>query len=390
MISGRMYEFLAGAILVNFKLNSKFHKLEKNLHFYNFFFFLNFFFLVLCLFISIPAFFLKFENNFLNIDFRTFVLIIFLMNLIFFSSRSSLAKKLLGNKIIVYIGKISYPLYLVHWPIFSMLNIIFIKPTISSFVFGFLFSIVLSALIYHMIETPLKRVKNLKKLAIYLCCIMFLISLVGITIVINKGFQNRIGSQLKLIVKGMSDWKPFEGSIQKTISGITINSNNSEKDDEILVIGDSLAVQYWPMVHKLSQEGLARKISFLTRQGCSPVKNFHSLSANCSNYHEEIFELLQSSPKIKKIIISSSYNYNFNIIGEQTFDLKNLTYHDHWMEPILIKKGVDYIKTSDFVCPNSICKILDSEGYPIFFDDGHFTTKFVRTGLPAFEKLFIR
>lgn len=39
MISGRMYEFLAGAILVNFKLNSKLHKLEKNLHFYNFFFF---------------------------------------------------------------------------------------------------------------------------------------------------------------------------------------------------------------------------------------------------------------------------------------------------------------------------------------------------------------
>jgi peptidoglycan/LPS O-acetylase OafA/YrhL len=439
MFTSRLWEFLAGAALVNFKSYNS----SKSIKLYNSLFILSLFILIYCLFISTSVY-LNFEDESLDIKLRVVFIIITSTSLIFFSSKSTLSKKILGNSIFVYMGKISYPLYLWHWPIFSMLNIIFLEsPGISILIFGFLFSIVLAACTHHMIEVPFKRIKNLKKISAYLVFIMILISLIGIITLFYKGFPNRINTELKAIIAGISDWTVYDGSIKKNIANVEVNSNNSETNDEVLIIGDSYAVQYWPMVKQLTEAGTANKISFLTRQGCSPVKGFVSLSANCHDFYAEIFEVLENSKKIKKIIISSSFNYDFNganmkllfsdlvenllkfanvtvitpsangkkfdpkkliyikgirympvqnykNIHEQTYNLKDLHHHDDWIIPILEKKGANYIKTSILICPNAVCKTLSSERYPIYFDGSHFTNTFVKSGLPLVEKLFIK
>lgn len=58
---------------------------------------------------------------------------------------------------VVYVGKISYALYLWHWPIFAFIHLRWPHPTDDKVVIGILVAIALSALSYHFLEKPFRR-----------------------------------------------------------------------------------------------------------------------------------------------------------------------------------------------------------------------------------------
>lgn len=71
---------------------------------------------------------------------------------------------ILTNKYLIYIGKISYPLYLIHFPV-----IIFLRTTLEPLfqqwqvtVLSLVLTIFLSALTYHYVEQPIRKKKILK------------------------------------------------------------------------------------------------------------------------------------------------------------------------------------------------------------------------------------
>jgi hypothetical protein len=95
--------------------------------------------------------------------------------LICFGDSRSIFRATLCNKPIVYIGKISYSLYLWHWPIMVYSKSVSLDPNI--FYLSFLI-LVCSVLSYHYIETPLRykteksgRIFFLSSLCVFLACI---------------------------------------------------------------------------------------------------------------------------------------------------------------------------------------------------------------------------
>lgn len=68
---------------------------------------------------------------------------------------------LLGNRLAVYIGKISYPLYLWHWPLISMLAVVGLGQANSrDNLLAVCVAIVAAALTYHFVETPIRRARR--------------------------------------------------------------------------------------------------------------------------------------------------------------------------------------------------------------------------------------
>ena len=97
----------------------------------------------------------------------------------------------LSNRVAVWFGKISYPLYLWHWPLLSLALILNnYEPTSSAVRIALVFlAIVLAWLTYKLIETPV-RVHN-KVSAIKLVGVFCLVGVLTIPIVLLEGLPQR-------------------------------------------------------------------------------------------------------------------------------------------------------------------------------------------------------
>ncbi len=121
-------------------------------------------------------------------------------------------KKLLSTKVFVFIGLLSYSLYLWHWPILSAYR--YFKPVLPQntndiiLVCALVLTFVLSYLSYRFIETPirLKDFKsNPKKLFIPTFAVMILIASAGYFLEYNDGLPNRFPKELQKIIKAPTD-----------------------------------------------------------------------------------------------------------------------------------------------------------------------------------------
>lgn len=72
-------------------------------------------------------------------------------------SNGGIAARLLSVKPMVWIGLISYALYLWHWPIFVYLQYAFATPTLWHFAVGGVLAVIVSIISYWLIERPVRR-----------------------------------------------------------------------------------------------------------------------------------------------------------------------------------------------------------------------------------------
>jgi len=97
-----------------------------------------------------------------------------------------LNQKLLASQVMVWIGLISYPLYLWHWPLLSFLMIQEGEPSRVERIGAVFIAIVLSWLTYRFIEKPFRFGGNPRIKAFILLITLLIIFLAGILIVKSK------------------------------------------------------------------------------------------------------------------------------------------------------------------------------------------------------------
>ena len=97
-------------------------------------------------------------------SYLTLIPVIGVCLIIWFTRSKNIFQKFFSNKLFVFIGLISYSLYLWHFPIFSFVRIIeFTQSSISKKIFVIILVFLLSVLTYYFIERP-SRNKNSFKL----------------------------------------------------------------------------------------------------------------------------------------------------------------------------------------------------------------------------------
>lgn len=101
-----------------------------------------------------------------------------------------LNRTILSSNPMVFIGLISFPLYLWHWIFISMLHIAVENPTPYLMVCALIISLICAYFSYALIETPIRKSNSSVTPAILVSC-MLIISTLGLVTHINKAIPDR-------------------------------------------------------------------------------------------------------------------------------------------------------------------------------------------------------
>jgi hypothetical protein len=160
-------------------------------------------------------------------------------------STSSFSRSVLSNKIALWFGLISYPLYLWHWPILSYLHIIEGgTPHRNRTILAILFSILFAWITYKFIEKPIRFV-GLKKgfRTLVLCGAFFLTGLLGLIVnfldfkdsngikdvYLRQGLEHNFGSTSRWY-KGLNDWLFLGNYAANTVAKLKLSIQPSQKE----------------------------------------------------------------------------------------------------------------------------------------------------------------
>lgn len=221
-----------------------------------------------------------------------------------------------SNKVMVWIGLISFPLYLWHWPLLSFIHIINNGNDASRItrIFAVLCAILLAWLTYEFIEKPVRygHHKNTRKLLFTSVLLM----VTGFTMYQSGGYTFRPGSTAKQKawtdkIQTATDYEHSE--IYRHVNPNKIRDfylfNTPNNQAEIAIIGDSHANRlYWAL-------SSYKKIKALNvgRGTCPPLIDVEVFqkdgqSLECQPLTNNYLHYVKNDPHIKLIIINAFYN----------------------------------------------------------------------------------
>ncbi len=164
---------------------------------------------------------------------------------------------MLSNRIAVSVGRISYPLYLWHWPLLSFLTIVNGgSPNGDQRFLAVLLSFILAWLTFRFVERPVRESNRGRKLVTG-----NLVLGIGAMAVLGLNAEYFAKTYDEPIRKIVEDWEfsnypgPPGGHSDARYNLLTYGHNDEEK---VLIIGESHALQYINTIatalHKRSRE----------------------------------------------------------------------------------------------------------------------------------------
>jgi len=336
--------------------------------------------------------------------------------------QQSLIDKLLSAQPLVLIGKISFSLYLWHWPV-----LVFYRhcaygkmPAHGRLVALVAVSIALAALSYLLIEQPFRRLRPRRTTTVSAALAsMATTAVIGFGIVSAQGLPSRYSEKaLAFLTFKPAPMLPPE----KVDCFVSSNSRRpfnlkecieiSRDRPNVLLIGDSHATHIAVALKKVFPE-----ISFsqVSASGCLPVVPL-SGAERCTNLMQEVFDHILSDYPFDELLISARWTgvpaeavtrtinwlapriRHITVLGPNVEYKRRLplllamsassadgyqiidkaTERSVWttseeMQGSLRNTSADYVSVVDAICPNKVCATLDKSGNPMLFDANHYT-----------------
>ncbi len=266
--------------------------------------------------------------------------------------QSWLNRKILSQKILVWFGLISFPLYLWHWPILSYGRIIYGEmPTREFRLIVVVVSILLAWLTVKIIEKPFRfgNQKIVLKIAT-LCLVVFGIGSVGSWV--QK--QNGIGDR-NFVLNNLLQSSGYDGGDQfNMIDGCGLTNkeivekmptckHDKRNEPTVAVIGDSKAAALYKGIVRYSTE--KTRIVFIGGNGKlgSPNPFWWPDKKKDSDQNPLVIaatKAITSNEKIKVVVVTLATRSVFRLSNDKTIsDLPKSTNHD-----FAFKNTVSFIK----------------------------------------------
>jgi len=225
-----------------------------------------------------------------------------------------LNKSILSHPAIVWIGLISYPLYLFHWPALAFVHIIKGNyPQITNILSALLISFILATGTYYIVEKKLRNSKS-PKIVLYLMMGFIAISLLGalawkgIFLPSSALLSNKIEKATKDMdfFQGYNENHPPKSSIKIYSLGSGLN--------KVIYVGDSNMQQYAPRIGQLLQSNspLLPTALFITLPGALPIPGVtRSDIPLCAELIPLLEETIKNEKNIKKIVFAALWHNKF-------------------------------------------------------------------------------
>ncbi len=326
-------------------------------------------------------------------------------------------RKILSKPVLQWIGLISYPLYLWHWPLISMTRVYLGKsPELNLKVILVLVSFFLAWMTHHLIEHPLRYGEYLKSKSIGLILAMLLLGALGFYSYLADGVVSRENSAFISVKYGSVDDKDFyenllENYFQCTDESLLERSpkwnemsrcfQSKQSDDvDVAIIGDSHGEH---MFIGLANALTNKNVSYYIQGTLPDIDN--------RNFHH-IFDYVLNNDSIEIVILSSFWQAYMNnmpdgltlrdvvdktvrsLVAENkkvylvddgpffSFDPENCKYsrlfqkptcsgdernfrfwYNKWivdLEYVAIKNDAKLIRSSDYLCQGTFCTMSEN------------------------------
>ena len=232
--------------------------------------------------------FLSFNDKIRHPSFITVIPILGAMLLIWYSKKGGMVTNILGNKLLVSVGLISYGFYLWHFPIFAFSKMI--HPAYSQFdkIEWIVISLILSIGTYYLIEKPARNIDKLKRktFIIMLTVVFSSLAITQMYFFKTNGAEFRFDNFNKLVdtnywSDAKENQKKFFTQDACWLSQINITPNDPFKicksheklnsKNLIMVIGDSNAAALIPgLIKNFGRNAIVERVV----NGCLPSTKF--------------------------------------------------------------------------------------------------------------------
>ncbi|HUK10953.1 MAG TPA: acyltransferase family protein [Stellaceae bacterium] len=214
--------------------------------------------------------------------------------------RNPVNARVLSNRSLVYVGKISYPLYLWHWPLLSFLAISSLpeKSAIEGRLLVISAAVVLAVLTYRLVEVPM-RFGRLRPVAVpVLCVALFVCAGLGGLGSFLDGFPERFPEPIRGYLTVKADWGRADARLDtcflrldadpRALAPFCYPSNGPRP--VIWVWGDSHAGRLYIGIRK----EFTGPIGELIRGGCSTIPDLGD--RHCIEGNNFIMSLIRENP----------------------------------------------------------------------------------------------
>lgn len=245
-----------------------------------------------------------------------------------------LNKHVLANPFCVFIGLISYPLYLWHWPILSFLNVIGGEqyPVRGVRFAAVGISFLLAWATYLLVERPVRKATTgyFRRMAVgALLAGTLLIALLGAMGMATQGFPSRFPPQVARLTASKPDISGFrEGSCflrpEQDFAAWAPSCIEPPHDDAPLVVlwGDSHAAHLQSGLSALESR-LGFRLAQMTASGCPPQLNVNIVSRpHCKAVNAEFLEKIKTLHPSLVILAADWYDNDVRFTAPSIAELK--------------------------------------------------------------------
>jgi peptidoglycan/LPS O-acetylase OafA/YrhL len=253
--------------------------------------------------------------------------------LILCADKETSVARLLGSKIFVGVGLISYSAYLWHQPLFAFARIRLVETPSSLQILALIVSsIILAYFSWRYIEKPFRQRDVMSRKVI------FSFSLIGVMFFLFLGYQGHSTNGFKSLILNDRELAVLETTersreptceyaIEKCLEFL----EHGEKDT-ILLLGDSNAYHFSSGLRNLADD-MSYDLVQLTEGGCLPLAEFyqlqqsHFLNMECITFNKMIkTSLSELDKKVDIIIVSAAWLVYFygNDLYSEIENLKGL------------------------------------------------------------------
>lgn len=356
------------------------------------------------------------------------------------SRNSNFIKRIFSNIFLVYIGSISFSLYLWHQPVFAFARIMNLFDN-NKFV-CIVITFALSVISYVCVERPMRNKKLVSTQTIIFTSLtgFLIVASVSVFYIFESGFPSRYPIENRAILKQIVE---YQGYNQKRFDDLLLKKFSDDSKIKVVLVGDSYAKDF---LNIIAESQKFDKFEFSTRQINSECGNLminqefrierfipedrKIRCAQLGRYDVEKFDkILQSADEIWLVSswnlwvidylnesianINTKYNKPVRVFGLKNFGQINLneileipyysrkeyaqsvtisaTDIDKKLEETLAQYPLYYPVIDDLCGGNRLtCKIFTEDGLLMSVDGGHLTKEGAISGASKLHDLFLK
>jgi len=228
--------------------------------------------------------------------------------------RSWINSRLLGNPLMVWVGLISYPLYLWHWPLLSFQRILSPAPlSAARTLLTLAVAVVLAWITYRYVERPIRTSRARLRPSLALVAGVSVIGIVGLL-----GFSGEIAPRsgsygLEKIITAHGAMAYPGPNLTQLTGGEAPIRVQGKNDPAVLLLGDSEMEQYYPRIDWLltNHPLQTKRIVYATHGGCPPIPFVRENHLPWCNGLVERNIKLAEDPTIDTIVIAADWTGYF-------------------------------------------------------------------------------